>query len=172
MTMKDLKPTEYDHYYDFYINKLSKDLDLREGFEIGKKQMILFFESIHESKLLYQYEKGKWTIKEILQHIIDTERVFMYRCFRIARRDTVSLAGYDQNIYITPSGANDKTMSALLDEYKAVRNHSISLLNSLNDKDLEFVGTANDVNMSGRSAAFTIIGHEIWHCDIIKERYL
>ena len=172
MTTSDLNTDEFDPYYLRYISKLSADMELRNGFESGKLNVIHFFEALPPEKLNYRYAPGKWSIKEILQHLIDTERIFMYRCFRIARRDTTSLAGFDQNIYITPSMASEKSLQVLLTEYKSVRESSVALLNNLGDKDLCFVGTANESSMSARAAAFTIIGHEIWHMDIIRARYI
>lgn len=104
MRITDLDTQEYDQYYARYINKLSSKMDLRDGFQIGKKAVIQFFENIPLDKQEYRYEKENWSLKEVFQHLIDTERVFMYRCFRIARNDKTSLAGYNQNIYIEPSG--------------------------------------------------------------------
>ncbi|MCF6280475.1 MAG: DinB family protein, partial [Flavobacteriaceae bacterium] len=150
----------------------SDKINLLEGFEIGEKNVIQFFESIPNDKLEYRYQPEKWTIKEVFQHLIDTERIFMYRCFRIARNDKTALTGYNQNIYIEPSGANKKSINALLNEFKVVRQSSISLLNSLTDEDLCNVGTSSNVPMSARAAAYIIIGHDIWHMDVIKEKYL
>ncbi|MFD2561281.1 DinB family protein [Aquimarina rubra] len=172
MKITDLDTSEYDEYYGRYINKLSAKLILRKGFEVGMKNIIEFFEAIPNEKEEYRYDIEKWSVKEVLQHLIDTERIFMYRCFRIARNDKTSLAGFDQNIYINPSGANQKSMSELISEFKAVRQSSISFLNSITDDQLAYVGNANGGDMSARAAAFTIIGHEIWHIDVIKERYL
>lgn len=167
-----LNPDEFDIYYNRYIDKLSDTISLRNGFEIGKKNVVTFFKSIPTEKRTYRYQSGKWSIKEILQHLIDTERIFMYRCFRIARRDTTPLAGFDQNIYIAPSGADKKSLNDLLNEFIVNRNNSMILLNSLSDEDLQSIGDANGGAMSARAAAFTIIGHDIWHMEVIKERYL
>ncbi|WP_299185040.1 DinB family protein [uncultured Aquimarina sp.] len=172
MNSTDLSPKEYDEYYGRYIKKLSPQVSIIEGFEIGKDDVINFFESISPEKQEYRYDINKWSVKEVLQHLIDTERIFIYRCFRIARNDQTPLAGYDQNIYIDPSGANQKSMSELIGEFEIVRQSSISFLNSINDDQLMYIGNANGGDMSARAAAFTIIGHEIWHMDIIKERYL
>ncbi|WP_405207370.1 DinB family protein [Aquimarina sp. LLG6339-5] len=172
MNSTGLSSKEYDEYYGRYIDKSSPEQDLREGFEIGKDDVIDFFRSIPQEKQEYRYDINKWSIKEVLQHLIDTERIFIYRCFRIARNDKTSLAGFDQNIYIDPSGANQKSMNELIGEFEIVRKNSISFLNSINDDQLMYIGNANGGKMSARAAAFTIIGHEIWHIDIIKERYL
>ena len=172
MTTQDLKSNEFDPYYGRYIDKFSKTEHLRDGFKKGLVHIPQFFGSIPEERLSYRYAPGKWDCKEILQHLIDTEHIFMYRCFRIARNDQTALAGYDQNIYIDPSGAKDKSISALLTEYKATRTNSIVFLDSVTDIDLQNIGNANDGHMSARAAAFTLVGHEIWHMDTMREKYL
>jgi len=172
MTTKDLKTTELNEYFIKYIDKVPKDINLIEGFKIGAETVIDFFKSLPNSKLEYKYAQDKWTIKEILQHLIDTERIFMYRCFRIARHDKTALAGFDQNIYIKPSLANQKTIETLLEEFSTNRQNSIAILQSLRAIDLEFIGKASNNTISARAIAFTIIGHDIWHIDVIKERYL
>ena len=172
MTIKDLNSSEYDSYYNLYIGKLSDSIELRKGFEQGKKDVLQFFQSIPQEKLLHRYAEGKWSIKEVLQHLIDTERIFMYRCFRISRKDTTALAGYDQDVYVDPSNADNKSIESLLEEYRATRDYSSNLLNSLTNIDLKHVGNSNGGSMSGRAAAFTILGHEIWHIEVIKNKYL
>ncbi|MEM8895025.1 MAG: DinB family protein [Bacteroidota bacterium] len=172
MTNTTLDSAEFDPYYGRYIGLVDAALELREGFSIGVADTTTFFKSIPDDRLDFRYEEGKWTIKEVLQHLIDTERIFIYRCFRIARRDITALAAFDQNIYTSPSRANQKKLDQLLGEYTVGRRNSISILNSLSDDDLAYVGNANGGAMSARAAAFTIIGHDIWHMDIIKARYL
>lgn len=172
MTRQDLTTEEYNPYYITYISMISETLDLVEGFETGFKNTANFFKSIPKEKLQYSYAEGKWTIKEVFQHIIDTERIFMYRCLRVARQDKTALAGFEQNDYILPSKANSKSIETLLEEYKTTRQYSIVLLKSFSDEDLKCVGYASGSVMSARSAAFSTIGHEIWHMNIIKERYL
>ena len=172
MTKLDLNPSEFDNYYLRYIDNLSMKTELRKGFSDGEIALIDFFKSIPKEKLTFRYQPEKWNIKEVLQHLIDTERIFMYRCFRIARRDRTALAGYDQNIYIKPSEATNKPIEKLLTEFTLNRKHSISLLHSLTDDDLSFVGKSNGNAMSARAAAFTVIGHDIWHMDVIQNKYL
>ncbi|WP_346883734.1 DinB family protein [uncultured Algibacter sp.] len=172
MKVSDLKQTEHDSYYSNYIDKVPKDIALISGFKQGENYILNFFKSIPEDKLNYRYAEGKWSVKEVLQHIIDTERIFMYRCFRIARHDKTDLMGYKQDDYITPSGADKKSIENLLEEYKAVRLNFIVLLKSFTDKDLKSIGKANGTDLSARAAAFIILGHEIHHTNIIRERYL
>ncbi|MCH2195975.1 DinB family protein [Kordia sp.] len=172
MTKSDLNSSEFDEYYKRYIDKLANDTQLRKGFEVGKKSVVNFFTSIPEEKLSFRYQPTKWSVKEVLQHLIDTERIFMYRCFRIARRDTTALTGFDQNIYVEPSKAHDKSIQDLLNEFIINRNNFIALLNSVSDDDLAFIGNSNGGAMSARAAAFTILGHDIWHIDVITNKYL
>ncbi|WP_425658589.1 DinB family protein [Tenacibaculum ascidiaceicola] len=108
----------------------------------------------------------------MLQHIIDTERIFMYRVLRIARKDITPIEGFDQDIYIKPSSANDKTIEALLEEFKTTRLYSINLLNNISNENLCSIGVANNSPASARACAFILLGHSVWHMDIIKERYL
>lgn len=172
MTKKDIVPDEFDPYYWRYIDKLSEEVHLRESFKLGKDKVEAFFNRIPLEKHTYAYAEGKWTCKEVLQHLVDTERIFQYRCFRIARNDATELAGFDQNIYMDPAQANSKSMVSLIGEFTAVRDASIALLDSLSDDDLRNIGTANNGTMSARAAAFTIPGHDIWHMEILTEKYL
>ncbi|APZ47906.1 hypothetical protein BW723_17100 [Polaribacter reichenbachii] len=172
MKRQDLKLEEFEIYFKRYLDKLNNETELLQGFIDGKSATTSFFKSISKDKLEFRYQPEKWSIKEILQHLIDTERIFMYRCFRIARRDTTALAGYDQEIYNHPSKANKKSLENLLNEFNINRNNSIALLQSLSDDDLCFTGKASGGKMSARAAAFIIIGHDIWHTDVIKNKYL
>lgn len=172
MTTKDLNPSEYNAFYKRYIDNVPEHLNLREALDDGLNHVLRFFKAIPNDKLNYSYAAGKWCIKEVFQHIIDTERVFIYRCFRIARHDGTALAGFEQDYYIMPSNAKNKSIEVLIEEYIAVRMYSLSVLKSLSEADLEFIGNANGSNLSARSAAFIIAGHEIAHINVIKERYL
>ena len=172
MTKEILTSAEIDSYYNIYIDKISPTTTLLKGFEIGKNNVIGFFKSIPKEKLMYKYQSGKWSVKEILQHIIDTERIFAYRCFRIARIDKTPLSDFDQNQYVKPSGADNKSIKNLLNEYETNRNNSIALLNSLTNENLSFIGNSSGGVLSARAAAFIILGHEIWHIEVVKNKYL
>lgn len=104
--------------------------------------------------------------------MIDTERVFMYRILRISRKDMTPIEGFDQDIYIKPSGADSKTIEGLLEEFKTTRSYSINLLNSISNENLCNIGVANNSPASARAYAFILLGHSVWHMDIIKELYL
>ncbi|AZJ35781.1 DinB family protein [Tenacibaculum singaporense] len=172
MKKQELQPTEFNEFYAGYLSKVPDNTDLKEGFENDKETVIRFFSSISKDKLEYRYQPEKWSIKEVLQHIIDTERVFMYRILRISRKDMTPIEGFDQEIYIKPSGADNKTIEALLEEFKTTRSYSINLLNSISNENLCNIGVANNSPASARACAFILLGHSVWHMDIIKERYL
>ena len=172
MTVTNLKITEYNVFYETYISKVPKNIDLVDGFENGGEQLIKFFNQVPSHKLKFRYAEDKWSIKEVLQHIIDTERICMYRCFRIARHDKTPLSGFEQDDYIIPSKANLKSIEALLQEYQTVRQNAIILLKHLDESDLKCLGKASDSSLSARAAAFMVLGQEIHHMEVIKERYL
>lgn len=172
MKVLDINTSEYDAYYQVYLDQLSSDLKLSDGFQNGKQEVVAFFNSIPNEQHNFAYAEGKWTVKEVFQHLIDTERVFMYRCFRIARRDATPLAGFDQDDFINTCNANSKSMTLLLEEFIAVRHSFVVLLKTLTTDDLQCVGKASDAAASARAIAFINLGHHLWHINIIKERYL
>lgn len=172
MTKKDLQPSEYNEYYSTYINEIAEETTILQGYKVDKDCVINFFLSIPEEKMNYKYAPEKWTIKEVLQHIIDTERIFMYRFLRIARGDKTELAGFNQDIYIAPSEANTKTRSALLAEFTTTRAYAINLLESIPEKNFTNTAKASNALISARACAFILLGHSSWHLKIIKERYL
>lgn len=172
MKITDLNPNEYDPLYGKYINQLSKNISLRESFEQGKENITAFFNSIPKDKVDYRYAQEKWSIKEVFQHLIDTERIVMHRAFRIARNDMTPLAAFDHMAYIGPSLASKKSMPQLIEEYEVTRLFSLSLLDSLSDADLCRIGVASLRPLSARACAFHTTGHEIWHQEVIIDRYL
>jgi uncharacterized damage-inducible protein DinB len=128
--------------------------------------------SLSPEKLSYRYVEGKWTIKEVLVHISDDERIYAYRALRFARKDTTELPGFEQDAYASYSGANDREIEDILSELATVRQATISLFEGCNDRSLLRVGIADGKVMSVRAAAYHIAGHEMRHLNIIKERYL
>lgn len=125
-----------------------------------------------EEKLTTRCAEGEWTIKEILGHIIDTERIFNYRALRFARNDATPLPGFEQDDYVASSGANTRSIEDLLNEFIAVRMATIALFNSFDEETLRRSGISNGHNISVRSALYQIAGHELHHVASIKENYL
>lgn len=170
MTKNELNVGEYNPYYGTYINK-TQELSLNDLASSGE-QTITFFRSIPIEKLSFRYAEGKWTIKEIIQHLMDAERIFVYRALRIAREDQIPLAGFEQDDYILPSMANERSIDDLINEFKTIKAATVSLFESFSDHMLVQLGTASNSPVSVRAIAFIIMGHEIHHCEVIKERYL
>jgi hypothetical protein len=171
MKVTDLEKGEYLPYFQPYINQIG-DLILVDGLEEGLENTIRFFESIPAQKLEYRYEEGKWTIKEIINHIIDSERVFAYRALRCARHDKTEVAGFDENDYTLASNANTRTIKDLIEEYKVVRQSSILLYKTFDSAILKRTGKAGGGDVSVRALGFLMAGHEKHHCQVIRERYL
>lgn len=170
MIASELSPNEYHSYYRTYIG-LAGNNDLLECLGGGLTSFKAFMVDLPEDKLTYQYEKGKWTVAEVLVHLFDAERVFQYRALRFARKDQTALAGFDQDIYVPNSRANDRSLSSLVTEYTAIRNSTLSLFSNFNYEELQRSGVASDANMSVRALGFVIVGHQKHHQNILMERY-
>lgn len=146
--------------------------DLIRGLQASFESSLNAIGNIPDTKLLYRYAPGKWTIKEMWQHIIDTERVLAYRALRYARRDDTVLSGFDQNKYATLSGANERPWADILSEYEAVRQASIQLFKGFTEEMFLYRGQAGRSAMTVRSVGYLIIGHELHHVGFIREHYL
>jgi len=169
--MENLQENEYVSYQMNYI-KLVEEENIVKGLIEQKEKMILFFNSIPILKQTYCYEKSKWSIKDILLHLIDAERIFVYRALRIARNDSTALSGFDENEYVITANASVREFDSLLNEYVAVRNATISLFTNFSKSDLLKTGIASNASISVRGIGYCILGHELHHRNIILERYL
>jgi uncharacterized damage-inducible protein DinB len=172
--MKIEKPAEgeYAPYTIRYIELLPDDGLVLQHLEDNLKATSDFILSLPEERLMTRYAEGKWTIKEILVHIIDDERIYAYRALRFARNDQTELPGFEQDEYAFQSGANERDIQDILQEFATVRKATISLFEGLNREALVRAGVADGKVMSVRAAAYHIAGHELAHLNIIKERYL
>lgn len=172
MKPTDLQPTEFAGFYANYINQVSTEYTLIEELEISVHRLIKFVQDIPMDKFDYRYAEGKWTIKDILQHIIDAERVFAYRALRFARNDKTELPGFEENSYADQAHGNKRSIQVLLTELTVVRQSTLSLFKSLSEEELLRSGIASNNPMSVRALGFVIIGHQNHHQRIFKERYL
>lgn len=163
---------EYAPYTIIYIGLLPDDGLVLRHLEDNLKATTDFILSLPEEKLNFRYAEGKWTIKEILVHLIDDERIYAYRALRFARNDKTELPGFEQDDYATHSGANERDIKDILKEFATVRSATISLFEGLERAALTRAGTADGKLMSVRAAVYHIAGHELRHINIIKERYL
>ncbi|MFD2909049.1 DinB family protein [Flavobacterium ardleyense] len=169
--MKNLLPNEYASYYASYID-LVPEQDIVKGLNRQKEELLHFFKAIPVFKQEYAYAEGKWTIKDILLHQIDTERIFAYRALRIARNDKAALSGFDENDYVRFAKANDREYESLLQEYALVRDVTINLFKNFDKNTLLNTGTASNSNFSVRAIGYIILGHQLHHKNVIIERYL
>jgi len=120
----------------------------------------------------YAYTDGKWSVAEVLVHLMDTERIFQYRALRFARNDKTELKGFEQDDYIPESEANGRDKEDVLREFLAIRNSSIALFKSFHEEQLKRSGKANGATMSVRALGCIICGHQAHHFNILKQRYL
>jgi len=141
---------------------------LKENFEKVKK----FILALPEDKLVYRYARNKWTIREILVHIIDDERIYAYRALCFARNEKTELPGFEQDDYALFSNANNRSIENILREYEAVRNATITLYEGLDEEALLRTGIANNNKATVRALGYHIAGHELHHINIIREKYL
>lgn len=155
-----------------YVTLVPDDGELVKHLEESLESAKEFFLSLPADKLTWRYAEGKWTPKEILGHIIDTERIYAYRALRFARHDSTELHGFEQDNYITYARSNERTVPDMLDEFSAVRASSIALLKSLDADAFMRSGIASGRRLSVRGAAYVMAGHQLHHMKIIKERYL
>ncbi|AWG22570.1 damage-inducible protein DinB [Flavobacterium faecale] len=171
MKVSDLNSSEYAAFYAPYVAIL-EDEDLIEDLEISLHQFIKFVQNIPLDKFDFRYAEGKWTIKDIIQHLIDSERVFAYRALRVSRNDTTALPGFDENDYVVNTDANSRGIQNLLAELSAVRFSTLFLFKSFSSEQLARMGTASNHAISVRALGFLIIGHQKHHQKVFQDRYL
>ncbi len=164
-------PETYFAYFKRYVDQVPEE-ELATAFSNQLPVITGLLNSITEEKSTYAYEPGKWTLKELLQHMIDTERIFNYRALAIARKETVALPGFDENSYAANSNANSRSWRTLVDEFLAVRQSTQFLYNSFTDEALASSGTASNNPVTVNSLGFTTLGHFYHHKKVMKERYL
>ena len=162
---------EYAPYYKGYVAQIESS-DIYKYLVDNDKSVQEFYQSIPENKWDYSYGEGKWTIKEVLQHIIDTERIFAYRLLRIARGDESSMIGFDQNVYARNVDCSNIAPEKLINEFQLVRHSTLAFLENLDESNWKNMGMASENPVSCRALAYLIAGHEKHHRIILKERYL
>ncbi len=140
-----------------------------ESLEKGTTSLI---QSLPAEKLSYCYAEGKWSIPQLMLHIIDTERIFSYRILAFARGEKASLPGFDENVYAETSYADKRNFQDIIEEYVSVRKATLSLLRSLSESQIQSKGTANGNPSTVRGLAYMLAGHEVHHMTVMKEKYL
>ena len=165
------QPTEAAEYYSRYIDLITSD-DIVPVFENQMGEMLQFLSGISEEQRLHTYAPGKWTIREVLNHVHDGERVFTGRAFWFARGFTDALPSFEQDIAVQAAQANDTSWADLVEEFKIVRLGTISFFKSMPEEAWDRTGIASDNPVSVRALAYIIAGHVAHHIGVLREKYL
>jgi len=153
--------SEFEGFFKRYIDKINEE-DICHKLEVQLNEYITFYGSLTEEQWNYRYEPGKWSIKDVLLHIIDTERVF----------DTTALPGFDQNEFAKNANASSRSSRSLIEEYNIVRQSTLLLFQNMADENCIKIGTASDLLITPIALSYMIAGHDKHHMDILKERYI
>lgn len=165
------KEGEFNPYYASYIGRLEESADVLDALERQRAATLKFLASLTDAEGNHRYAPDKWTVKEVIGHLIDAERVFSYRAMRIARNDTTPLAGFDEKAYVPAGEFHRRTLKDLADEYDHVRRATIALARSMTPEMHARRGTANANPISVRALFWITAGHERHHRAILAERY-
>jgi hypothetical protein len=170
MLTRPLK-TEYSPTYEGSLSKVP-DGNLLDILETQFEKTVGLLSSLSEKKADHRYAPGKWSIKQVVGHMIDSERIMSYRALRFARGDGTALPGYDENVYVDEANFENQSLRALTAEFRALRMATLALFRSFDDEMWLKRGTASGFDFTVRALAYQIAGHEIHHVGIIRERYL
>jgi uncharacterized damage-inducible protein DinB len=162
---------EYDEYFQRYIDLVTED-DIVAALDAQVHETSTLLGAINEEQAAHRYEAGKWSMKQVVGHIVDAERVFAYRALCIARGDRGSLPGFDEQSFGENGGFDARAMNDLADELATVRRSTVMMLRGLSDEAWARSGVANDTPISVRALAFIMLGHERHHLRVLRERYL
>ncbi len=171
MNSNQLPVNEYPPFYGTYIQAI-ENVELIEELEIALHAFIKFVQNIPMDKFDYRYADGKWTIKDIIQHLMDAERIFTYRALRISRNDKTPLPSFEENEYVENTDANNRSIQDLLTEFSAIRHATLLLYKSFSQGQLTRIGIASNAEVSVRAIGFITIGHQKHHQKVFEERYL
>jgi uncharacterized damage-inducible protein DinB len=162
--------TEFAPYYQRYIDLVPEDDIATALAEQGKKTASVL-RAITDEKASFRYAPGKWSVKQVIGHFTDAERIFAYRALAIARGEAKSLPGFDENSYAEAGDFDRRSIRDIADEYESARRSTIALFRGLSDEAWKRKGIANDVPVSVRSLAFITLGHERHHLKVLREKY-
>ncbi|MBS1645913.1 MAG: DinB family protein [Bacteroidetes bacterium] len=165
-------PQEYIAYYDHYI-KLVPETEVVEALQNNEKQIVEALQQIPIEKADYQYASGKWTIKQVLNHINDTERIFSYRALRFSRGDAQQVLGFDQDAYAAKAPLNSSIdLKFLISEFTAIRQSTLLQFMQLSDKEKAYKGHTAKGEVSVLALGYLVCGHATHHINVLKEKYL
>lgn len=162
--------TPYKNYFEKYT-ALVPESNVGKALEAQDAKLNEFISRVSEENAAYAYREGKWTLKEMLQHLIDTERIFTYRALAISRKDEANLPGYDENNYADNSAANLRTWASLTEEMMALRKCTKLLFESFTEEMLDYSGTFNNISGDVKTLGFIVVGHAYHHINVAEEKY-
>jgi hypothetical protein len=162
---------EYADYYHAYVSRVPEG-DVLEFMTRQCRETVALLSDVDEETARSTYASGKWSLAEVVGHVLDAEWVFTYRALTFSRKDRTELPGMDQDIWVPNSNHNQRPLSDILEEFRNLRAANVALFGSFTEDQLDIVGTANQVHLSVRSIPFIIAGHETHHVGVLKERYL
>ncbi|WP_127588465.1 DinB family protein [Paenibacillus koleovorans] len=167
------RPNAEEHapFFAAYIGQVPEG-DLIQILENQQERVHALFAGLSEEKAMSRYAPGKWSLKEVLGHITDTERVMSYRLLRVARGDQTALPGFDENVFVDGAAFDRRSMTELLEEFDTVRSATLKLIRGIQQEAWARVGTVSNHSTSARALAFVIAGHERHHGHVVRERYL
>ena len=162
---------QYPEYYQKYIDKVP-DGNILEIFKANKAKNIELLSTLSDKQAEHRYAEGKWSIKEVLGHIIDTERIFACRVLRMARNDKTNIPQYEHDVYVTEAKFDNFSISNLIEQYKVLGNSTLSLFNSFDEESWERVGISGGKEFIVKCFPYILAGHELHHFGVLKEKYL
>lgn len=165
------KPAATGTWLDRYVN-LVPDTSLIDGFKRQTQETLNLLSTLNDAEVNFRYAEGKWNLKEMMVHLIDTERIFAFRAMAFARSEKQALPGYDENEYVKNSHADTRDWRSLLEEFIVVRTCTVATFAGFHPSVLNNIGTANNMLMPVAALGFAILGHEMHHINIIQTRYL
>ena len=168
--MKPPQAEEFPIFYKGYVDTVSDDVLAELEQQIESFSALL--KNVPKEKASFAYAEGKWTIKELAGHVIDTERIMAYRALRISRNDATPLPGFDENNYVSNAHFADRSLESLAEEFAALRKANMYLIRSLNEIEIDRSGISNEKPISVRALIFIMAGHVNHHSAILKQRYL
>ncbi|MBS7565615.1 DinB family protein [Mucilaginibacter sp. Bleaf8] len=166
------QPDEYASFYANYVKLATERGDVLKTLSGLKDSTHKLLSQIPQEMEDYAYADRKWTIKQLVSHMIDAERIFAYRLLCISRQDGTNLPGFDEEEYVVNANVNERTLKSLADEFKAVREANLYLCNAIPSSRLSFKGLANNSPVSVRALLYIMAGHELHHLNILREKYL
>lgn len=170
MKLSELKENEFNYFYATYLKKVG-DETLLQALASSKDWFVAYTTACSNEQLAYRYAEDKWTVAEVLLHLIDSERIFQYRAFRFSRKDSTPLPGFDQDVYVKECHSESRGKEDIITEFLTVRNATVQLFEQMDKDRLGQIGVASGMPWSVAALGFVISGHAKHHAAILEERY-